>query len=367
MACGQRQHSTGRRLGSDHPERLGERAGHHKRLRPGQQLSDLVVLESPDELNRVGNALGCIEVPIGRIRQECREDRQRLSGTALQRPTELRDLPCIVQVAVIERAQQTTQPLLVLAITRDLQPDARLLSSNQRPGCYQQIDALGDDQLPDEDDTGAVGRGSCHGIEGPRVDTRRSQASFSLQAGDIRERIPERFRRVAGTDEDAVGGAHALFRVGKEARMRFDRVLQGGAVDLGGEGTDIGAGEDCRAHDQMAGQRGIEAPGRGDGVANRGDVGVDVAVELLVGELREGLDLEALVGVFDIDRQQAVDVGVVDLDPLDLDLAVLAEQMDLVPQARQGTSEIRRVDVAASAAQHVAVEEKDAHSCRASY
>jgi hypothetical protein len=57
-----------------------------------------------------------------------------------------------------------------------------------------------------------------------------------------------------------------------------------------------------------------------------------------------------------------VDVGVVDLDALDLDLAVLAEQMDLVPQEGQGTGEIRGVDVAAGAAQHVAMKEKHAHS-----
>ena len=56
-----------------------------------------------------------------------------------------------------------------------------------------------------------------------------------------------------------------------------------------------------------------------------------------------------------------------DLDALDLDLPVLAEQMDLVTQAGQRAGEIRGVDVAAGAAQHVAVEEEDAHRCRTSY
>ena len=101
--------------------------------------------------------------------------------------------------------------------------------------------------------------------------------------------------------------------------------------------------------------------------AHRGDVGLDVAVELGLGQLREGLDLEALVGVFDVDRQQAADVGVVDLDPLDLDLAVLAEQVDLVAEPGQRRRQIGVVDVAAGAAQHVAVEEEDAHRCRPSY
>ena len=106
-------------------------------------------------------------------------------------------------------------------------------------------------------------------------------------------------------------------------------------MDLGGEGADVGAGEDRRAHDQVVGEGGVEAAGRVGDLAHGGDVGLDVAVELLLGQLREGLDLEALVGVFDVDRQQAVDVGVVDLDPLDLDLAVLAEQVDLVAEAGQ--------------------------------
>ena len=99
--------------------------------------------------------------------------------------------------------------------------------------------------------------------------------------------------------------------------MRLDRVLEGRAVDLGREGAELGAGEDRRAHDQVAGEGGVDAAGRCGDLADGGDVGVDVAVELGVGQLGEGLDLEALVGVFDVDGQQAVDVGVVDLDALD--------------------------------------------------
>ncbi len=105
---------------------------------------------------------------------------------------------------------------------------------------------------------------------------------------------------------------------------------------------------------------------RGD-LADGGDVGLDVAVQLGLGQLREGLDLEALVGIFDVDGQQAVDVGVVDLDTLDLRLAVLAEQVHLMAQLGQGASEIGVVDVAAGAAQHVAVEEENTHRSRASY
>ena len=45
-------------------------------------------------------------------------------------------------------------------------------------------------------------------------------------------------------------------------------------------------------------------------------------------------------------------------------LAVLAEQVDLVAEPGQRLGEVGVVDVAAGAAQHVAVEDQDAHRCR---
>ena len=47
--------------------------------------------------------------------------------------------------------------------------------------------------------------------------------------------------------------------------------------------------------------------------------------------------------------------------PSMLDLAVLAEQVDLVAEPGQRPRQIGVVDVAAGAAQHVAVEEENAH------
>ena len=144
--------------------------------------------------------------------------------------------------------------------------------------------------------------------------------------------------------------------------MRLDRVLERRSVDLGREVADLGAGEDRRPHDQVAGEGGVEAA---DGVGeppDRRDVGVEVAVQLLVAQLRERLHLESLVGILDVDREQAVDVRVVDLDALDPHLAVLAEQVDLVAEARQRAGQVGGVDVAAGAAQHVAVKEENAHS-----
>ena len=99
-----------------------------------------------------------------------------------------------------------------------------------------------------------------------------------------------------------------------------------------------GAGEDHRAHDQMVGERRVDAAERLDHLADRGDVGVEVAIELGVAELGEGLHLEALVAVVHVDRQQAADVGVVDRHRAGRAgaevgwLAVLADQVDLVAE-----------------------------------
>jgi hypothetical protein len=172
---------------------------------------------------------------------------------------------------------------------------------------------------------------------------------------------------VAGANEDAGGAAHALFGEGAEAvEMGFDRVLEGGAVDLGSEGSDAGAGEDRRAHDQVIGEGDVDSSGSLGNRSDGGDVGVEVAVELLLAQLLEGLDLEPLVGILHVDGEQAADVGVVDLDPLDPHPTVLAEQVHLVAEPGQRRRQARVVDVAAGPPQHVAVKDQDAHRFRSS-
>ena len=100
--------------------------------------------------------------------------------------------------------------------------------------------------------------------------------------------------------------------------------------------------------------------------------GLEVAVELGVGELGEGLDLEALVGVVDEDRQQAADVRRVDGDRARRRrrrsvgrVAVLAEQVHLVAEPGERGREAGVVDVGAGAAQQVAVEDQDLHTRQA--
>ncbi len=235
---------------------------------------------------------------------------------------------------------------------------------HQRPGGEQQVDALGDDQLADEgDQLLALGAGA----ELLDVDPGRPQARLLAQAGDVGERRPERLGRVGGADQNAIRRLHPLAGVREEARVRFDRVLQGRAVDLRREGGDAGAGEDRRAHHQVVGEGGVDPADFSGDLAHGGDVGLDVAVELGLAQLGEGFDLEALVGVAHVDGQQAADVRVVDLHPLDPHLAVLAEQVHLVAEPGQRPRQVGVVDVAAGAAQHVAVEEEDTHRSRPSY
>ena len=62
----------------------------------------------------------------------------------------------------------------------------------------------------------------------------------------------------------------------------MDRVLEGGAVDLDGEGADAGASEDYRAHDEVICQGCVDAPHFGSDLANGNDVGLYVVVQLLV-------------------------------------------------------------------------------------
>ena len=138
-------------------------------------------------------------------------------------------------------------------------------------------------------------------------------------------------------------------------------------MDLGGERGDLGAREDGRAHDQVVGEGGVKAAGLGGHLPHRLDVGRDVAIQLRGAQLGKCLDLEARVGVLHIDREQAADLGVVDLDALQLDLPVLAEEVDLVAETGQRLGEVGVVDVAAGPAQHVAVEDEDPHRFRGSY
>jgi hypothetical protein len=104
---------------------------------------------------------------------------------------------------------------------------------------------------------------------------------------------------------------------------------------------------------------------------HRQDVCVQVPVELLVAELREGLHFEALIAVEHVHRQQPPDVRDVHRDvvvrpnPVELiGLAVLTEQVNFMPLLRERLGEARVVDVRPGPVEQVAVKDQDAHSAQ---
>ena len=143
------------------------------------------------------------------------------------------------------------------------------------------------------------------------------------------------------------------------------------------------AGEDHRAHDEVVGERDVGPGARGD-LADRGDVALEVGRELVLAEVLERARLDALVAVGHVDGQQPAEVGPVDgrarrvaahlelqrapvpvaggVDPRERErLAVLAQQVDLVPVAGERRGELGVVDVRPGAAQQVAVEDENPH------
>ena len=127
-------------------------------------------------------------------------------------------------------------------------------------------------------------------------------------------------------------------------------------MDLDRE-AEAGTGEDRRPHDQVVGERGVDPPARSATAATASTLASEVAVQLALAQLREGLHLEARVAVVDVDGEQAADLGHVGRSPSriralrtpDLEpppsvprpmpppsrgagLAVLAEQVDVVPE-----------------------------------
>ena len=133
-------------------------------------------------------------------------------------------------------------------------------------------------------------------------------------------------------------------------------------------------------------------------LGNRSDVRVEIARELRVAAAREDARLDALVAVGHVHGQQVADVGTVDDtaaasgltvrpqrtleltqaqrpvipvghrvdERLALGVAVLAEQVHLVPEAHQRRRELGVVDVRAGPLEQVTVEDQHAHA-RAAY
>ena len=130
-----------------------------------------------------------------------------------------------------------------------------------------------------------------------RVDARGAEPRLGGQARG--RRAPPRGSRPCGGSRPGPRAAASMPSRAygrKRVGLGLHRVLERRAVDLGRE-AEARAGEDRRAHDQVVGERGVDAARRLDDVADGGHVGLEVAVELGFGQLRERLDLEALVAV----------------------------------------------------------------------
>ena len=148
-----------------------------------------------------------------------------------------------------------------------------------------------------------------------------------------------------------------------------------------------GAGEDRRAHHEVVHQRDVRTCALDD-LAHGGDVRLQIAVQLVLGELLERAGLDAVVAIGDVDGQQAAEVRAVDrglcrraplldaqsagvpvarrIHPLQLERrALLAEQVQLVPGTHQRRPELGVVDVGARAVEQVPVEDEDAHDATA--
>jgi hypothetical protein len=97
---------------------------------------------------------------------------------------------------------------------------------------------------------------------------------------------------------------------------------------------------------------------RGRHGADRGDIGIEVAAECCLVQLREGQRIKSLIAIGHVHGKQPPDVGYVDRHALRFVYRpVLAEQVHLMAQSCQRSRQVGVVDVAAGASEQVAVED----------
>ena len=403
-----RERPAGRRLGCDHPECLRERARHDLRLGERQQRRQLGVFEAAGQDHALGQRAGGAQVGIVDRVEEGEQVAQRGARTALGRAPLLRQRSHGAEVA---RGQCREQPLEGRAVgpeADDHEPRSGLPGQHERPRRDEHVDALGDDQLADEDDVAILPtqaaqrrRGGARvaaerGLDragrlvlelvgehrharrrvGQRaklrdVDARRAQAR-PLRQLVVAHRGPEALRGVARADEHGARRREPLARVGQEAlRVALDDVLERTTVDLHGVGHRIAERprEHDRSHHQVVCQRHVGRLDRANR-AHRVDVAGQVRLELGVGDLEVRARLHALVAVGHVDRQQTADVGLPGghadgfaehFEPIRMPdrvdelqgfcVRLLRKQRDLVALLRESCAKSRVVDVGARSPQ----------------
>src|SRR3954451_2800756 len=84
--------------------------------------------------------------------EESAQEPQLAFGAALELAPTPRDLARLLEVAVTKRVRQPLDALAVRAEADHDEPRIRHRLRDERPGCDEQVDSLGDDQLADEAD-----------------------------------------------------------------------------------------------------------------------------------------------------------------------------------------------------------------------
>ena len=378
-----RQRPARGRLGGDHAERLGERARDRHRLGGGEQVGELGVVEPAGERDAVAQAAaprrGRRRRPRARSRKAA-QLRQLAPSSPRVRAAASRSPAASVRREPLEPLPERPEP-------DDHEPRPRLAREHERPArpaaarrpwtrsaCRRRpragpgLDRVERRRRPRRtsranEDTGAASRrvdlvGGC----GERASAaRRSRSALEARAGRVRlargEAVDVHARRaeagaagqrrvvhlgpqalggVARADEHAARARQALDRERPEARVRLDGVLQRAAVDLD-RVRDVRRSARARIAGPITRWFASATSGRHarDDLAHGGDVGVQVAVDLGVAELRGTGAPRCRRSVGDVDRQQAADVRPVDGRARRASRRSLDDQRPGVPVARR--------------------------------
>ncbi len=297
----------------------------------------------------------------------------------------LRNAPHLVFVARREGRPEIPELLLEAAVAHDRGPQLVRHAGQRR---QEVVHPFGDDELADVADDGGRAARLLGGPEDVHVAARVDDLGVLLPTGDDRCCLSDHVVAAAGDDSRP---RQALAGKAQIALLFLDRVLQGAPVELGHVGVageasglerDVGAHHLVPGHDRI----GLVLADGGD---ERVDVRLRVAVELLVGEVREALHDEPLIVVVDVDRQQAFDrrphdptatrrgrptaarrgegrvvereVAVLVDELQQVGLSLLAQQQDVVAGLSPHARQVGGVEVGSRPRQQVAVPQQDPH------
>src|SRR5919201_1683637 len=340
MAGDERQRAAAGSFRGNHPEGLGENRRHDRHPAERDQVDEVPVLQRPGEQgSRRRDPLQLVAVVA-----EADDDRSRLRLDFGQRVEEDVDAFVVQQLAEVENGR-------LVALEPGLEPLGVSLVREAFLGIagVGRVAARLLEQAPERGRPG-------FGLELVDVDAGR----HLVDAIDVADDLLEDGANVSRADEDGLGLCEAVSSPPRKLRVAAHRVLELGAVRLDGVGRGGGrrdgpAQEDVVREDEVGRQL----------AADRGRVGVDVALAFSRGQVLEKPRLEPFVAVEDEHRQEvagqlrADDPGAAEVirggGPL------LADADDLVaglsPRPRAG----RGVHVRGRPAEQVPVPEDDLH------